>query len=43
MSEAGEESGFINLEFAELPPAEMSRRADEFFEMMDKRLSLIHI
>ena len=42
MSEAGEESGFINLEFAELPPAEMSRRADEFYEMMDKRRTTRH-
>ena len=42
MSEAGEESGFINLEFAELPPAEMSKRADEFYEMMDKRRTTRH-
>ena len=42
MSEAEEESGFITLEFAELPPAEMSRRADEFYEMMDKRRTTRH-
>jgi len=42
MSEAEEESGFITLEFAELPTAEMSRRADEFYEMMDKRRTTRH-
>ena len=42
MSEAGEESSFITLEFTELPPAEMSRRADEFYEMMDKRRTTRH-
>lgn len=42
MSEAEEESGFITLEFAELPPAEMSRRADKFYEMMDKRRTTRH-
>ena len=42
MSEAEEESGFITLEFAELPPAEMSRRADDFYEMMDKRRTTRH-
>ena len=42
MSEAEEESGFITLEFAELPPAEMSRRAAEFYEMMDKRRTTRH-
>ena len=42
MSEAEEESGFITLEFTELPLAEMSRRADEFYEMMDKRRTTRH-
>lgn len=42
MSEAGEESSFITLEFTELPLAEMSRRADEFYEMMDKRRTTRH-
>ena len=42
MSEAGEESNFITLEFTELPLAEMSRRADEFYEMMDKRRTTRH-
>ena len=42
MSGAEEESGFITLEFAELPTAEMSRRADEFYEMMDKRRTTRH-
>lgn len=42
MSEAEGESGFITLEFAELPPEEMSRRADEFYEMMDKRRTTRH-
>ena len=42
MSEAEGESGFITLEFAELPPEEMSKRADEFYEMMDKRRTTRH-
>tara|TARA_B100000459_G_scaffold4220_1_gene2794 strand:+ start:2418 stop:3098 length:681 start_codon:yes stop_codon:yes gene_type:complete len=42
MSEAEEEPGFITLEFAELPPAEMSSRADKFYEMMDKRRTTRH-
>ena len=42
MSEAGEESSFITLEFTELPLAEMSRRADEFYEMMGKRRTTRH-
>ena len=42
MSEAEGESGFITLEFAELPPEEMSKRADEFYEMMNKRRTTRH-
>lgn len=42
MSEAEGETGFITLEFAELPPEEMSKRADEFYEMMDKRRTTRH-
>ena len=42
MSKAEEEPGFITLEFVELPPDEMSSRADKFYEMMDKRRTTRH-
>lgn len=42
MPEAEGEPSFITLEFLELPPAEMSSRADKFYELMDKRRTTRH-
>ncbi len=42
MSKAEEEPSFITLEFAELPPEEMSNRADQFYGLMDKRRTTRH-
>jgi nitroreductase len=42
MSKAEEEPSFITLEFVELLPDEMTSRADEFYEMMDKRRTTRH-
>ena len=37
MGEGDDESGFIHLEFAELPEEEMLSRAHSFYEHMDTR------
>tara|TARA_B100000902_G_C27012689_1_gene765623 strand:- start:4 stop:684 length:681 start_codon:yes stop_codon:yes gene_type:complete len=42
VSKAEEEPSFITLEFAELPPEEMSNRADQFYGLMDKRRTTRH-
>ena len=42
MPKAEEEPSFITLEFAELPPEEMSNRADQFYGLMDKRRTTRH-
>ena len=42
MSKAEEEPSFITLEFVELPPEEMSNRADQFYGLMDKRRTTRH-
>ena len=42
MGEGDDESGFINLEFAELPAEEMLSRAHSFYEHMDTRRTTRH-
>jgi len=42
VSKAEEEPSFITLEFVELPPEEMSNRADQFYGLMDKRRTTRH-
>ena len=42
MGEGDDESGFIHLEFAELPAEEMLSRANSFYEQMDTRRTTRH-
>ena len=42
MGEGDDESGFIHLEFAELPAEEMLSRAHSFYEHMDNRRTTRH-
>ncbi len=42
MVESDSESGFIDLVFEELAPAEMAERAESFYQLMDKRRTTRH-
>lgn len=42
MVESDSESGFIDLVFEELAPAEMVERAESFYQLMDKRRTTRH-